>query len=172
MVIRIQNMVRTFLSNKSRNHLVNVARQMMQEQVKERRAEEGLMGIEDALSTILEQSYREAQQKVLRMAKEKREKAKKEEAKALEKKNMSIVKIQSIIRAIIGRKRFYTYGCEKAFHNALEVRSEPLLRAAIQKREAMRPKIANTAALRSFEKAAKILIMDLLSEAYIITQVS
>ena len=170
MVIRIQTMVRGFLSNKMRSTMAHAARKIMEEQKQKREGEKGLMGIEDTLSTILEQSYREAQKKVLRMAKDKREKQKKDEEKALVKKNMSIIKIQGIVRAIIGRKRFYTYGCEKAFHTALEARSEPLLRAAIQKKQAMKHKIANTPALQSFEKAAKILILDLLSESYISKQ--
>ena len=129
--------------------------------------EQTFMTAEEKLSQLENLNYRQGLDKVKRNAEAKKRAVEEEARRVLARKIKAVTKMQSFIRGHRGHKVGHTYMCEIRFERALLQRDEGALYLAMKKAEALGVK---SKALSRYKKSASAVILDVLSEAHIVSQ--
>lgn len=164
MVKMIQRAIRHYLGRGKFERLAAMANARRKEDRKNEQTEINAMMIEDVQSQAEELRYKAALIKVRQAAEAKRLRLLEEERALQMKKMAAVVKVQSIIRGFIGRMKARIYICETMFEKALMQRDENALRSALHTTDTFG---VHSKALSTFQKSAKRLILDVLSESHV-----
>lgn len=166
-VIALQRMVRAWLVKGEEQRKLGSVIKEKKEEVRRERGERELMEMEDVVSQAEELLYRSEKIKQKQILEEKRQKLIEEEKKFKAIRSSSALIIQKHIRGFLARTKVRVYFCESLFERALQTRSETLLREALHKTSYLN---VHSPALHLYQRHAKQLIMEVLSESYIASQ--
>jgi myosin heavy subunit len=168
MILKLQRCVRTWLRRGRENRAFNKVVRAREADEKIRKAEADLFSMEDVMSQAEEMLYRAEIIKQRELLEAKRLRLIEEEQKNKALRISSAVLIQARIRGFLARTMVRVYFCEMMFEKALKTRSEPLLRDALHKTAFLN---VHSPALHLYQRHAKQLIMEVLSESYIANQI-
>jgi len=163
----IQKQVKVWLKSGAEQRLIDAAKRAEATDLFLAERENDDMEDEDAISQSENLAFRQGRDKVKRQAEAKKRAIEEEARRVLAKRIRAVVRIQSFIRGKHGHRVGHTYMCEIRFERALLQRDEGALYVAMKKTEALGVK---SKALARYKKSASSVILDVLSEAHVVSQ--
>lgn len=163
--VPLQQLVRGFLVRRRYQQLQGERSRRLKEQRLHEAEERRLMAAEHRLSAAVEDAFRSDSALQHRLAEAKRERLRQEQQRLHQQRTAAAVLLQKRIRGMQQRGRGRVFMCEQQLERALAARDEAMINRAIQM--PLQFGGVTSPLIRMYQRSAKQLILEVLSEAYV-----